>query len=101
MFTVCMTGRTNVGKSSIFNRIVKNKKALVSKNPNLTRDRNYGVCELKDKKFYFVDTGGINQAIIGKKSDFETDWIVKNVVLGLEKADLILFIVDGIEGLNG
>lgn len=100
MFTVCMTGRTNVGKSSIFNRIIKNKKALVSNMPNLTRDRNYGICEIKDKKFYFVDTGGINQVAIGKKGDFETDWIVRNIVLGLEKANLILFVVDGKEGLN-
>lgn len=100
MFKVCMTGRTNVGKSSIFNRIIKNKKALVSATPNLTRDRNHGICEWKDKKFCFIDTGGIEQESNDQKMSFETNWIVKNITLGLNEADMILFVVDGKEGLN-
>lgn len=96
MFKVCMVGRANVGKSSIFNRIIKYKKALVSATPNLTRDRNHGICEWKDKSFCFIDTGGVEK----EDGSFEKNWIVRNVSLGLEEADMVLMIVDGKEGLN-
>jgi GTP-binding protein len=96
MFKVCMVGRANVGKSSIFNRIIKYKKALVSATPNLTRDRNHGICEWKNKQFCFIDTGGVEK----EDGSFEKNWIVKNVSLGLDEADMVLMIVDGKEGLN-
>ncbi|MCP4482503.1 MAG: ribosome biogenesis GTPase Der [bacterium] len=96
MFKVCIVGRANVGKSSIFNRIIKNKKALVSAKPNLTRDRNHAISEWRDHKFMLIDTGGVEK----EDGSFEKNWISKNVVLGLEEADLILMVVDGKEGLN-
>ena len=96
MFKVCIIGRANVGKSSLFNRLIKNKKALVSSKPNLTRDRNHGICTWRDQNFTVVDTGGVEK----EDGSFEKNWIVKNVALGLDEANLILMVVDGKEGLN-
>ena len=96
MFKVCIVGRPNVGKSSLFNRLIKYKKALVSAKPNLTRDRNQGVCEWDNKSFYVIDTGGVEK----QENSFEKNWIVKNVVLGIDEADMILMVVDGKEGIN-
>jgi len=96
MFKVCVVGRANVGKSSIFNRVIKYKKALVSSTPNLTRDRNHGICEWKDKEFCFIDTGGVEK----HDGSFEKNWITKNVLLGVQESDMVLLVVDGKEGLN-
>mgnify|MGYP000861537464 CR=1 FL=1 len=96
MFKVCIVGRANVGKSSLFNRLIQNKKALVSEQPNLTRDRNHGVAVYHDKSFILVDTGGVEK----EDGSFEKNWIVKNVGLGIKESNLLLFVVDGKEGLN-
>ncbi len=96
MYKVCIVGRVNVGKSSLFNRLVKYKKALVSNIPHLTRDRNYGFCEWKNKTFCLIDTGGVEK----EDGSFEKNWIVKNVGLGIEESDMILIVVDGKEGIN-
>ena len=57
MQTICLIGKPNVGKSSIFNRLIKEKKAIILDTPGITRDRLYGICEYKDKKFSVIDTG--------------------------------------------
>ena len=57
--TVCLVGSPNVGKSTIFNRFVGSRKAIVQDTPGVTRDRIYGTCEWLTKTFTVIDTGGI------------------------------------------
>ena len=59
MQTVCLIGKSNVGKSTIFNRLIKEKKAIILDTPNITRDRIYGKVTYNDKTFNLIDTGGI------------------------------------------
>ncbi|MCP4705558.1 MAG: GTP-binding protein, partial [candidate division Zixibacteria bacterium] len=56
---VALIGRPNVGKSSLFNRFLQKKLAIVDDTPGVTRDRNYGLCEWAGREFYLVDTGGM------------------------------------------
>ena len=64
--TVCLIGRPNTGKSTLFNRLINEKKAIIDDMPGVTRDRLYGICNYKDKSFHLIDTGGIDLA----KEDF-------------------------------
>ena len=91
MQTVCLIGKPNVGKSSIFNRLIKEKKAIILDTPGITRDRIYGTCTYQDKKFHVIDTGGI---ILGE-DNFDKD-IIMQAELAIDEADKILFVVDGI-----
>ena len=91
MKTVCLIGKPNTGKSSIFNRLIKEKKAIIMDSPGITRDRLYGIAEYKKKKFHLIDTGGIT---LGNE-DFDKDILVQ-AELAIDEADLILFVVDGI-----
>ena len=93
--TVCLIGRPNVGKSTIFNRLIKEKKAIILDTPGITRDRIYGTVNYKDKKFDLIDTGGIDLG----KDDFNED-IKVQASLAIEESDLILFVVDGKEDLT-
>ena len=95
MKTVCLIGKPNVGKSSIFNRLLKEKKAIIMDTPGITRDRLYGVCEYYDKKFYLIDTGGISL----ENGDFDKD-IIMQAQIAMDEADIILFVVDGISDLD-
>ncbi len=95
MQTVCLIGKPNVGKSSIFNRLLKEKKAIIMDTPGITRDRLYGVCEYNDKKFYLIDTGGISL----ENGDFDKD-IIMQAQIAMDEADIILFVVDGISDLD-
>lgn len=96
IFTACLVGRTNVGKSTLFNRIIGKHKALVADVPNLTRDRNYGECVWNAKKIRLIDTGGVET----HEGSFEHHWITRNVMAGVCEAQCVLFLVDGHEGLN-
>ena len=91
MQTVCLIGKSNVGKSTIFNRLVKEKKAIIMDTPNITRDRIYGTVNYKDKCFHLIDTGGITSG----NSDFGKEVLIQ-AELAIEEADLILFVVDGL-----
>jgi len=93
--TVCLIGKPNVGKSTIFNRLIKEKKAIIMDTPGITRDRIYGTVNYKDKSFYLIDTGGIDMG----KEDFNED-IKAQASLAIEESDIILFIVDGKEDLS-
>jgi GTPase len=88
--TIALIGRTNVGKSSLFNRMLERSKALVSDTAGTTRDRNVGECLWRGKIIHVIDTGGLDV-------DFDTEIdkdIVKQSELAMKQADLILFVVD-------
>lgn len=95
MKTVCLIGKPNVGKSSIFNRLIKEKKSIILSEPGITRDRIYGVVEYKNKKFSLIDTGGIH----GTQDDFDKD-IRAQAELAIDEADTILFVTDGLESIT-
>lgn len=88
--TVCIIGKPNVGKSTIFNRLVKDKKAIIMDTPGVTRDRIYDTVTYNNKSFFLIDTGGIE---IGH-DDFNED-IKAQAELAIDESDLILFVVDG------
>ena len=96
MISVAIVGRPNVGKSSLFNRLTKSRDALVADLPGLTRDRHYGKITIEDAQFILVDTGGFEpkkKIGIAKKMALQT-------LLAIDECDVILFVVDGREGLH-
>ncbi len=95
-FTVAIVGKPNVGKSTLFNRIIGRRVSIVHDKPGVTRDRVYGETEWNGKKFTLVDTGGIDPNV----KDFMVNQIERQVDFAIDTADLILFIVDGKEGLT-
>lgn len=93
---VAIVGRPNVGKSTLFNRLTKSRKAIVSDTAGTTRDRQYGKCEWNGKEFSVVDTGGW----VVKSDDIFEEEIRKQVIIATEEADLVLFVVDVTTGLT-
>ncbi len=96
MAIVAIVGRPNVGKSSIFNRILGKRAAIVDDQPGVTRDRLYGETEWAGKKFYIVDTGGI----MSETEHPFMDLIEKQVDLALDESSAIIFVVDGRAGVT-
>lgn len=114
--SVVVIGRTNVGKSSLFNRLTETGKALVSGQAGTTRDYNLGIVHWRKKSFQLIDTGGVNidilknsiQALLPSKKQTEkvlknTTSIEKEIILqtkeALKKADVIMMVVDGQAGI--
>lgn len=93
---ITIVGRANVGKSTLFNRIIRKKKAMVSDVPRVTRDRNISRVEHYSKPFELVDTGGFETI----KNDKISDKIETQIKYALETANIILFIVDGKMGIT-
>lgn len=91
---IALIGRPNVGKSTLFNTLTFTQDALVSKIPELTRDRKYGCYEIKKQKFIIIDTGGIND----KKNIFNIQ-IQHQSLRAIQEANIILFLLDGQTGL--
>ncbi len=91
---VAIIGRPNVGKSSLFNRFLKRKIAVVDKTPGVTRDRNYAVCDWSGIHFRLVDTGGLD---LGETDEFKKH-IHDQATFAINEADLILFVVDARTG---
>jgi len=87
---VAIVGRPNVGKSTLFNRLTKSRRAIVSDEAGTTRDRQYGKCEWCGREFSVVDTGGW---VVNSNDIFEEE-IRKQVIIATEEADLVLFLVD-------
>jgi len=95
-YTVAIVGRPNVGKSTFFNRLLEQRKAIVDDISGVTRDRQYGVTEWNGKSFNLVDTGGF----VPDSSDmFETE-IRKQVKIAMEEANAIIFMVDVATGIT-
>ncbi len=90
-----IVGRPNVGKSTIFNRILQERKSIVEDTPGVTRDRIYGKAEWLTKEFRIIDTGGIQLADQPFKKEIEVQ-----VEIAIDEADTILFVVSGKEGLT-
>lgn len=93
---VAIVGRPNVGKSTLFNRLVGMRNAIVDETSGVTRDRNYGRSDWNGKEFSVIDTGGY---IIGSEDAYEYE-IRRQVELAVDEADVILFIVDTMEGIT-
>nr|BAL56875.1 small GTP-binding protein [uncultured Chloroflexota bacterium] len=100
---VALVGRPNVGKSTLFNRFVGERLAIVDETPGTTRDRIFGSCEWNGQIFDVVDTGGIDPQH-GGRSPLSTgsaefiEEIRRQALLGVENADIVLFLTDGQEG---
>ena len=93
---LAIVGRPNVGKSTLFNKLLGERKAIVDDSPGVTRDRNYGEAEWAGRKFQLIDTGGLDTDADG---DLEEN-VQKQSRLALAEADVILFLFDGKGGLN-
>ena len=87
---IAIVGRPNVGKSTLFNRIVKQREAIVDSVSGVTRDRHYGKGDWNGKEFSLIDTGGY---VVGSEDIFELE-IDKQVELAIDEADVIIFMVD-------
>ncbi|MGL4645830.1 MAG: GTPase, partial [Cetobacterium sp.] len=93
---VAIVGRPNVGKSTLFNKLVGDRVAIVDDQPGVTRDRLYRETEWAGKEFVLVDTGGLEP----RNNDFMMTKIKQQAEVAMNEADVILFVVDGKNGLN-
>jgi GTP-binding protein len=94
--TVAIVGRPNVGKSTLFNRILGGRRAIVSEHAGTTRDRHFGDAEWNGRRFWIVDTGGL----VPDSNEAMDKAIRRQVEFALAEADLVLFLVDGPDGLT-
>ncbi len=93
---VAIVGRPNVGKSTLFNRLTQSRRAIVNEEAGTTRDRQYGKSEWEGREFSVIDTGGW---VVNSSDVFEKE-IKRHVMLAIEEADVILFLVDVQNGLT-
>ena len=93
--TICLVGRPNTGKSTLFNRIIGKKVAIIEDSPGITRDRIYSSASFKNIPFYLIDTGGIDLS----EGDFNEE-IKVQVEIGIEESDIIVFVVDAKDGIT-
>jgi GTP-binding protein len=93
---IALVGRPNVGKSTLFNRFIGQRNAIVHEMPGVTRDRHYADAEWGGKRFTLIDTGGF----VPQSEDVIEAAVREQAQIAIEEADVILFIVDAIEGLQ-
>src|SRR5580693_4464001 len=95
-FTVAIVGRPNVGKSTFFNRLLEQRKAIVDDISGVTRDRQYGVADWAGKNFNLIDTGGF----VPESDDVFEQEIKKQVFIALEEANALILMVDAATGIT-
>ncbi|MGB8195050.1 MAG: ribosome biogenesis GTPase Der [Chitinophagaceae bacterium] len=95
-FTVAIVGRPNVGKSTFFNRMLEERKAIVDDISGVTRDRQYGIADWNGKNFNVIDTGGF---VPNSEDVFERE-IRKQVLIAVEEANALIFMVDTVTGIT-
>ncbi len=95
MNTVSLIGRPNTGKSSLFNRLIGEKKSIIMDDPGITRDRIYGKVTFENKTFHLIDTGGIDLSL-----ETFNDRIKIQAEMAIEESDVIVFVVDGLTDLT-
>ncbi len=93
--TVALVGRPNVGKSTLFNRLVGSKVSIIEDTPGVTRDRIYSEVSYKNYRFHLIDTGGIDVS-----QELFNDEIKIQAEIAIEESDVVVFIVDGKEGIT-
>ena len=93
---VAIVGRPNVGKSTLFNRLTKSRRAIVNEEAGTTRDRQYGKSDWNGREFSVIDTGGW---VVNSTDVFE-DEIKRHVMLAIEECDVVLFLVDVLSGVT-
>ena len=93
---VAIVGRPNVGKSTLFNRLTGSRRAIVNEEAGTTRDRQYGKSEWAGREFSVIDTGGW---VVNSNDVFEEE-IKRHVLIAMEEADVILFLVDVQSGVT-
>ncbi len=96
MYRVAIVGRPNVGKSTLFNRLTRKRKAIVGKEPGITRDRLFEMARWNGKQFEVIDTGGL----IPDQKEIIPERILQQAEIAMEEADLILFVVDARQGIS-
>ena len=94
--TVAVVGRPNVGKSTLFNRIIGRPIAIVDSRPGVTRDRHFAAAEWNGRRFWLVDTGGL----VPRSQDPLNRAVAAQVAVAVAECDLVLFVVDVHEGVN-
>ena len=95
-FTIAITGRPNVGKSTLFNRLLEQRKAIVDDISGVTRDRQYGISDWNGKTFNVIDTGGF----VPDSDDVFEKEIAKQVLVAVEEANAVIFMVDAATGIT-
>src|SRR6476469_1430481 len=95
-FTVAITGRPNVGKSTLFNRLLEQRKAIVDNISGVTRDRQYGIADWNGKTFNIIDTGGF----VPESEDIFEKEIRKQVRIAIDEADALIFMTDASAGIT-
>jgi GTP-binding protein len=93
---VAIVGRPNAGKSTLFNRLVPGRTAIVDKTPGVTRDRNIGIAKVRGRRFLVIDTGGFEDA----DGSSLAESVRAQSALAAEEADVVVVLLDGSEGLN-
>jgi len=93
---VALLGRPNVGKSTLFNRIIRSRKAIVDDLPGVTRDRHYAEAIWDDVPFTVIDTGGF----LSTDDDYFASQIKDQLTVAADQADVLVFIMDGRSGLS-
>lgn len=95
MFTVAIVGKPNVGKSTLFNRLIEQKLAITDDTPGVTRDRIFGECEWLTKRFKLIDTGGLTN----EKNQFQKS-VEQQINFAIIEADVVLFLISYKDGIS-